>query len=344
MPFTAQCPNCRSAKFSVPWKKHAQTMTCPKCERPFALVPEDDPLARNTGTAPALPRETVPKDKAPTAVEEATLPIPKIHSRVPTRDPDDHPSLGFDMPLAVALGSLGVVGLAVILGQVPYGRFAAVALTPLAGIASLFSLYGLEKRKWLAWSGMGANGLVFLLMLFAPTWLGVTTWMPPPDPTVNLDGVYAVGKDGSLPVPADWVDASVANWQQVDCRMDITAVRIGPLDPTAKTAEKRKPKALRITLLLTNAGVSRGIECEMKKEPPQEVRLASGSGVVVPLKATESAFKPTTVFPGKTAEFTMVFDVPPDPQGDLTLELPMGWFGNRDAIKFRIPLSMISRR
>ena len=329
MPFTAQCPNCRSARFRVPWKKHQQSMACPKCSHSFSLVPDDEPPAPSRNREPSLVAEVTKPEVRPARefVEQEGV---RVHF--------------FDLPLAVALGALVVFGVAVLLGQIPYGRFAAVALAPFGVLAAGFSLFALEKRRWLAWVGIVANGSVFLLMLIAPTWLGVSTWIPPTDPNEGMNGVLSVGKDGSPPVPAESVDANVAAWQQRDVRMEIVSVRIGPLDPAAKTPEKRKQRVLRIAVLVSNVGVARGIECGSTTDLPTEFRLATITGQVVPWNKVESPIKPITLYPGKSAEVGLVFDVPPEPLGDLQFELPTGLMGNKDAVKFRIPLAMIARR
>ena len=181
-------------------------------------------------------------------------------------------------------------------------------------------------------------------MLFRSNWLGVSTWIPPTDPNEGMNGVHSVGKDGSPPVPAESVDANVAAWQQQDVRMEIVSVRIGPLDPAAKTPEKRKQRVLRIAVLVSNVGVARGIECGSTMDQPTEFRLTTITGQVVPWNKAESPIKPITLYPGKSSEVVLVFDVPPEPHGDLQCELPVGLFGNKDAVKFRIPLAMIARR
>lgn len=338
MPFTAQCPNCREAKFRVPWKKHDELMACPKCEKDFVLVPDDEPPDRSRTLGRSFDT-TVPN----VAVgKPLRLPPP-----VPTQDDIDNdppPPKGYDLPLAFALVSLSAVGLAIGMGQIPYGRFVAMGVAPVGLLFAAFSLFGLEKRRPLAWAGVAANGVVGMLMLLAPGWLGAGEWLPPVDPNEGQNRVLAVGKDGGVPLPAEWVDANSAAWQQADVRVDIISARLAVRDPKATSADQRKVRALRLTLTVTNAGVARSLECKSTTEPPSELKLTTAAGNVAKPIAGEKDVKPTTLFPGKRAEFTFGFEPPADAANDLRLEIPAAWFGSLEPVRLRIPASMIQRR
>jgi hypothetical protein len=334
VPFTAQCPNCRGAKFRVPWKKHESRMACPKCETVFALVPDDEPpsrsrtLGRSYDTTVTSAVESLPRPMTVAAQDDNDPPEPK----------------GLDLPLALALVSLSAVGLTVVAGQFPYGRFVAMGLAPVGLLFAAFSLFGLERRRPIAWAGVAANAVVGLLLLLAPGWLGAGDWLPPADPNEGQNRVLAVGKDGGVPLPAEWVDASAAAWQQADVRVDVTAVRVGTRDAKATSADQRKVKALRVTLKVTNSGVARPLECKSATEPPSELKLTTAAGTVIKPFAGEKDVKPTTLFPGKQAEITFGFEPPADAGSDLKLEIPAAWFGSQEPVRLRIPASMIQRR
>ena len=308
-------------------------MTCPKCLRAFVLLPDDEPPDRSR----MMGKSTEP--------EFMTKSSPVVMIRPTETEKSDEPIVSsLDAPLAVALVSIAVIGIAIVLGQIPYGRFAAVGLALLGALAGGVCLFGLEKRRWLGWVGLSVNFVVFNLMLFLPTWLGATSWLPPVDPNENLNNVYSIAKDGAPNMQTDAVDASVAAWQQNDVRVEVDSARIVFLNPTAKTADERKVRGLKLTIKISNVGVARAIECTTTTDPSTELRLSTVSGQAVNWKKAESAFKPSTLFPGKTLDCLLVFDVPLEPVVDLKLEIPANWFGNRDPIRLRIPAAMIAKR
>src|SRR5207248_7136221 len=133
------------------------------------------------------------------------------------------------------------VGVGTIASQFPYGRLIGLAPAGLGMLLAGLSLLGLEeRRRWVGWAGVGANAFVLLLLVALPGWLGISTWTPAADPAAGPKPVTAVGRDGGLPSPADWVNAHRAVWQHDDVRVAVSSVGVGPLDPAGPPAAKRK--------------------------------------------------------------------------------------------------------
>jgi hypothetical protein len=246
----------------------------------------------------------------------------------------------FDLPAAMALAALGLTGLAVLLGQLPYGRFATVGLSAVGTLVAFVSLTGLDKRQWIAWTAAAANAVILTLSLALPSWLGMGTWTPPVDPDAGGKPVTAVGRDGSLPVPAEWVDASRAAWEQGDLRVSVTSVEITRADSGSAGERKKKP-ALQIGLRLTNVGVARALEWARTSAAGPEVKLGDTAGNFIPPVGTPDRSGSPALYPGKSIDRVFRFELPPTPTGDLRLEFGPVVVGGTDPVRFRIPRSMI---
>jgi hypothetical protein len=327
VPFVAECPHCREAKFRVPWKRQDERTTCPKCSRDFLLLPEGTPqpaLAERPGGAVAV------RTASPTLIADA---IPTAEEPEPT---------GHDVPFVVSLVSLVLIGLAVGLAYLPWGRLVAMGVSSAGLLASGLALVSVEKRnRRFAWGGMAGHALLLAILLVWPTLIGVGNWLPPADPNEGRDEIVAVSRETGQPSSATVVDVQTSVWQQRDCRIDLTSIRIAPLDPNAKTPEQKKIRALKVTVQVTNVGAERALEIAPNPPPEREIKLTM-NGVAIPRKAIELT-KPTTVYPGKTLDVTIAFDVPQDLKKDMRLELPSGWLGHRDPAWLAIPASMISK-
>jgi hypothetical protein len=339
VPFTAQCPHCRQAKFKVPWKKQDERMTCPNCRNDFLLLPADAPqpkLANRPGGEPlgfSARGEAADRLERVSSGEVTVAAMP-----VRTAASDDDPATDVVEPaLVVALASIVVVGVALVVAYMPYGRYVSIVLAPFGMFAALLSLVSLHKSKMLAVGGLAGNAVVMLVLLVWPSLIGLGSWVPPPDPNEGRDQILAVPRDGSPHRPATGVDALQAAWQQDDCRIDVTTVRVAPSDPKVKSSTK----VLRIALTVTNVGVGRMLEIPPLPEPPNEIVLAGRSGVAVPRRSVDLT-KAATVFPGKSLDVTLTFDVPAE--GDLKLTLPSKWLGHRDPAVIAIPATMIAKR
>ncbi len=369
MPFPATCLHCRQAKFLVPDCRRGTFARCPRCGEESMLVPDE-------GTGPALvdykPFEPEPKRRRRQAVAEveefgvpAEVPAPAAETRpadiAPTRPLDaptrlpPAPSRGVapeaepdaaqpDAAHFVALAALAAFGVAVLATQLPYGRFVAAPLAAAGLAVAGLTLFGLETRRWLGWAGVGLNAAALTLVLLLPSWLGLSGWVPAADPEAGPKSVTAVGRDGSPPTAAAWVDAAQAVWEQGDVRVAVVAVEVAPLDPAAKTPEARRERGLRVTLRLTNVGVARAIDFDGWAGPPADApaagpTLTTAAGPALAPRPSANAGR-VAVFPGKSAGCVVWFAAP-DAAGALRLELPAKAFGGPDPVRFAIPPALI---
>lgn len=333
MPFTAVCPHCRDAKFRAPWRKIDTPHTCSKCGHEFHLFPDDTPptLAVPSGTVAVVPRTAGP----------AVAPAPD-----PTYQPTREHREPTDTPTVLALFGVGLFGVAVVASQFPYGRFVAVGLAVVGLLLAGLSLLGLEVWRRVGWAGVGLNAFALLLALALPTWLGLDGWVPVPEVDTGPKPVTAVGRDGGMPRPADWVDATAAVWEQGDVRVAVTVAALVPPDPAVAAVTGRQQWVLKIGLKLTNVGVARGIEFAgwptAGPDQPQP-RLTTAGGHPLVLRPASAAPEKVTVFPGKSAEVALTF-APPTAADDLRLELPAAPFGGTDPVRFRLSRAMVFGR
>lgn len=323
------CPFC-DAKYRSPWKKLYTAMTCQKCGQQFILTQPGEPPLSPTDPLAQPSHASADTDPAPVLVAATDVaPVPV------------QPGSRGDAPLALALLAAVCFGLAALATLAPYGRFASVVLASLGVLFASLSLLGLEKRVWLGWTTAGLNGLYLGLVLVAPAWFGLVGWTPQDDPELAPKPVTSVGRDGSLPRPADWVDASSAVWDQGDIRVAVTTVTIGPVNPRATDPARRKELCLRMGIKVSNVGVARIIECAGWDTLPKLPSLTA-DGVPLTLRpgGVEMSAK---IFPGKSAEGTLMFS-PPTQAQELRLEIPTDAVGSADPVRFHIPQSMIGRR
>ncbi|MFO0847974.1 MAG: hypothetical protein U0871_05345 [Gemmataceae bacterium] len=298
VPFTAVCPHCRDAKFQVPWKKVDRPHTCPKCGQEFHLLPDDTPPAlmvpagQSVSAATRLTAPVVPPPPSPAATEPA--------AEVPS--PPTHDLRGrADAPTVMALLGVALFGLAVVASQFPYGRLVAAGLAGVGAILAGLSLLGLDGWRRVGWAGVGLNTLTLLLVLALPGWLGLTGWVPVPEPGDGPKPVTAVGRDDGLPRPADWVDAGAAVWEQGDVRVAVIGASVVPPDPTPAAkgaAPARKELVLKVGLKLTNVGVAgdrvRRVAAGRAGRPPTDHRAARRSPSARRLRRRRRPFTPAS--------------------------------------------------
>jgi len=359
VPFTAVCPHCREAKLKAPYAKRGKLVDCPKCGRPFMLIPENEhtaPLVDYDLDAPGRERRRkrqasateAPPEPAvgpaeptiPAASEATTAVVPTETAPTPFAVPPV-PRKDQDYPLRMALTGIGIVGIAVLASQFPYGRIVGTALAAIGLVVAGLSLLGLEKRPWLGWTGIGLNLFALVLLIVLPSWLGVSEWVPLGNPDAGPKPVTAVGRDGSLPRPAEWVDASQAVWEQGDVRIAVTSVTVGPATPDAAAppGKKREP-VLRIGLKITNVGVARVVEFTGWAAPPSEPKLTTTAGKPMAVRNSGLPSGAGSIYPGKSTELALTFEPPAGPPDDYRLELPAQAFGGTDPVKFQIPQAM----
>ena len=365
MAFTATCLHCHRAKFRVPDRKRGTFARCPKCRQESLLVPDEgtasalvdyklfEPESRRAKRdAPTevevevvVEDETRPADAAPTQPDEAPVAVMPTDSPPSRRVVVDHDaSPKPDGAVYVALATLAAFGLAMLATQLPYGRFVAVPLAAVGVVVAGSTLFGLEAQRWLGWAGVGLNAAALTLALLLPSWLGMSGWVPTADPEAGPKPVTAVGRDGSLPKAAAWVNAAQAVWEQGDVRVAVTGVEIAPLEPAAKSPERRRERGLRVGLKLTNVGVARAIDFDAWAGPPTTPpavgpTLTTAAGVVLAPKPPPTTTK-VAVFPGKSAECVLWFALPTGVE-ELRLDLPPTAFQGAEPVRFSIPSIMI---
>lgn len=318
MAFFAQCPACRTNRYRIPNRSRGSVARCPQCDKDFVLVPEDEPppIVRSFGTVRVeLGPQFEPRPAA-----------------TPVRPVERESKSALDVPLILALIAVGLTGTAVVTGHVPYGRFVAVGLAPLGLILAAVSLVGLDRRRWLGWVGVGLNALLLLVLVWLPGWLGIGPWFPRSDPDAGPKPVTAVGRAGHLPVPATWVDASRAEWEQGDLRVAVTAVGIGSSE---SVPARKKSRVLRIGVRLTNVGVARAIELPAAAGTLPGPTLTDATGKQLYCHGSADAAA-GNIYPGKSIDRVYLFDVPPPSGGGLRLEFPPFVLGNTDPVRFRI--------
>ncbi len=362
MPFIATCTYCRSSKFRVPFKKRGTFGHCPKCGREFLFVPEsgvDVPLMKYnelpfdetekfdldgalTEPAQAIadrdPNSEKPEQNPQSIPEQSSdvvsVPIPSIPPSVRKITPDE-------IPLRFALVAVSLFGLAMFLTLVPYGRLIALPILLAGLVCAVFGWLGLDRHRWLSTTGLVSNALGLFVLVLLPGLLGLSDWVPEPDPEQVPQNAVAVGRDGYTMRPANWVNAAQAVWQIQDVRVSVNRVTIEAFDPNAKKADRSKDRVVRIQLSLSNTGVARAIELQSWHLPPErEVRLTAGGTT---LTMRPSNFIQQLVLPQQSQEQTLVFSAPETLQ-ELRLELPASAFGGGDPIRFLIPQSLIVNR
>ena len=373
MPFNATCLHCRRAKFLVPDRQRGTFAHCPRCGEDSMMVPDEgtgttlvdyklfepEPKRRSHKAAAAVEElaeeeeafavaaETRPADATPTQPSPTSVTFPPRPSRggADGAEPD---AMKPDGAHFVALVTLAAFGLAMLATQVPYGRFVAVPLAAVGAAVAALTLFGLESQRWLGRAGVGLNSAAFALALLLPSWLGLSGWVPLADPESGPKPVTAVGRDGSLPKTAAWVNASQAVWEQGDVRVAVVGVEVAALDPAAKSAEARRERGLRVTLKLTNVGVARGIPFDGWATPPTTTptttpapgpTMTAAAGTVLAL-GPNPGNATVTVLPGKSAECVLWFAVPVS-AGELRLDLPAAAFAGPEPVRFSIPPTMI---
>lgn len=247
----------------------------------------------------------------------------------------------------MGLVALGLFGGSVLATLIPYGRLIGVGLAAVGLLLAGMSLLGLERRRWIGWTGIGGNAVVALTLMLLPTWLGVTTWRPVGDPNAIPKRPFAIDNSGNASESPDGVDASAATWQHGDTRLAVRQVTIAA-DPTAKQPagkKDQKERIARVNVTLTNVGVGRAIEFAGwdAKTSTAAASLTSSTGQTLSRKET-APLGSGVVYPGKSVECVLVFDATPlGPDEGLRLELPAAAFGGdaETPARFRIPRTMI---
>lgn len=243
--------------------------------------------------------------------------------------------------IAITLGGIGFGA-----SQLPYGRFATVGLGAIGlffGVSALL----MASRRMLPAFATALNGLVLLLGLLLPEWLGITSWRPIrlPDETKTPRAVNV--KDG-LAAPADWVDVTKAAWEREDVRVAVTSFTVYPVEIIGPKNKQQRTKEsyVQVRVRVENVGVSRAVEVNGWPEAPTPdgPKLMDANGRVLSLKVFPEGWtivdRPKSnkvLFPGRSTEQLLVFESPGKVAGDLRLELPASAFGGTETVRLLLP-------
>jgi hypothetical protein len=374
VPIIAVCPYCREGKVRAPERAIGMSFPCPRCHSNFTLAPSDvpDPLARSSGgiahpatrTAPVAVAETAPHPAAPAGRDEpgrppdpdptpepAAAPPPVVRYVAP---PAPATSNAPDPGLAWGLVALAVAGVGLAGSQLPYGRFITVGLGGVALLLALGGVLAADRKRLVPAAAAGVAALAVVLAVALPGWLGHSSWRP-----VEVEDrsglVLSVGHNAGDRLPAEWVDAGKASWQRDDVRVTVRFATVGPIEVAGPKSQKKwtKEKVLQIGLRVANVGVARQFEFQgWSANAPAAAApvLTDSAGKAVPAKKFDAGWEPAArpehkpLFPGKTAEYLLVFEPPGKSAGDLRLELPAAAFGGEVPVKLRIPASFVGNR
>ena len=370
MSVLAICPYCQRGKIRAPESAVGLSATCPKCSNCFTIVASTE-LPSTPPPVRVWDSPHAPKPAEPVGVDEPT-PLPVLHSlgeqderdRTMARDSGDTAELPelTDLPrhdeashasLIFALVAIILAGAGLALSQLPFGRFASLALGVLAVAAGFYGLF-VAQRKYL-WPaiGTGAGVVVLLLVLLAPSALGLYGWLPQRGDE-NAKQAKGMPYDGGAAQSADWVDVSKLFWQRGDVRVSLENIVTSPVELKGPNGEKQysRDRVLQVRLRIANVGVVRKIDFRSWSErPTAEIpapRLIDSYDRSVPAKTFEAGWQPREritgagIFPGKSIEDLLVFELPEKNPEFVRLELPAAAFGETENVKLHIPMSLLN--
>lgn len=380
MPILAVCPYCHEGKVRAPNHAVGLSATCPRCQSCFTIVASEEPKTPQTGPAavraaapPAKPigssavvATTVPKteftnderlERAVNDTAESTV-SPPVTVLPPARPMPVYVPEKPKPEFSFVLGLIAVIvaGVALAASMIPiYGRIVLTVIAFVGLMLSGVSLLTTEKKYLVPALSAAANGLALLMAVALGRWIGLGPWLPErsqEDPRI----VKAVSYSGEEAIPAEWVDISKAAWQQDDVRVTVKASSIAPLELAGPGGKKKwtKEKYLQVWIQIKNSGVARPIEfrgwplVELPNDPIPQLRDSTGK--TVPLKKFEGEWRPEgrpepkMLFPGKTSEQLLIFELPEPKIDYLQLELPAGAFGGTEPVRLMIPRGSILYR
>lgn len=381
----AICPYCRAGGVRAPQSSVGASAVCPKCKSNFTVMPSDGlpGWAKEPQSAKASGTHT-PVDEPPKPIDETkpvaamgsadvTEPSPILpfdeRAKVKTKskpkadpvpvvpEPEPHETAEpADMGLVVALGALILVGVATIVSQVPYGRFAAVGIAAVGLLGGLASLGAEGRAKIAGGIAIGLNLFVLVLVLFLPSWLNLDPWRGPASDD-TLKGPYVLehgtGAHKSLS-PTDWIEAGNSSWEFKDVRVTVRSAFVGPVELRGPKDAKKTTKEPYFQLLLqvANTGVERQLDLSgwASGQSLDAVLVTDSSGKQLKLATFEDGWLPDRgkpaerVLPGKTSDVRLIFASPSAKVDSFRLQLPGAAIGMaKEEIKFRIGSSFPSR-
>lgn len=376
----AICPYCRAGGVRASQASVGASATCPKCKSSFTVMPSEglpgwakelESASSSRRTAPdSAPPTDETKPVAAMGMADVTEPSPILtaEERVrfkPSPQTDLSPAseaeaVGTaeptDMGLVVALIALSFVGIAVLVSQVSYGRFAAVGLAAVGLIGGLASVSAEGRTKLVGVFAVVMNLFVLVMVLLLPSWLNLEPWRGPGGNDVPAGPSVMEHRTGlqKAIAPTEWIDASHSSWEFGDVRVTVRSAFVGPVQLRGPKDAKRTTKDQYFQLLMrvANTGVERQLDLSgwAAGHGLDSVRVSDSTGKLLKPAAFDDGWvpdrgKPTEkVFPGKSSDVRLIFAVPADKLESLRVQLPAACVGMPgEEIKFRIGSHFLTR-
>jgi hypothetical protein len=350
VPIIAVCPYCQVGRVRAPERAVGATANCPRCHSSFTVVDsgETEELARQrVSAAQSVPPPADPPSQAQvatspvetTAVITVPRPLPApLPAPVVTDDDDD--SEPTDPARVATVFAFLLAGAGLIAAQFPYGRFGTVGGCALGALLAAAAALSARRPVWPA-VATGLNGLVLVIALLLPGWLGLAPWRPVKTADENKT-VQVVSAEGLQKPQSEWVEIGQA-WQFDDVRI-VGKATFGPVEvlgPKGQVAWSRK-NYIQVRVKVANVGVAR--EIPFNGWNPAAVKFTDASGTAAPPAKFEGGWVPTEVSktakltPGKSADWLLLFEAPANPTEYFRLELPGAPCGVPDSpVRFQIP-------
>lgn len=349
----AVCPYCQTGRVRAPDHAVGLSANCPRCYATFTVVDsgETEEIARQRAAAPSVPTtrpDPVAPDQAPTAANEQTavITVPRVLP-APMPVADEEESAGADPVRVATVIAYLLAGAGLIAAQLPYGRFGTVGLCLVGALLGAAATFG-ARRPVYPIIAASINGLTLLVALLLPAWLGLSSWRPAPADR-DRKTVQVLGTEGLEKPATEWVDIG-QSWQFDDVRAKGSA-HFGPVEvqgPKRKAGPSKKPY-LAIRVKVGNVGVAR--EINFQGWDPATVKLTDASGVSIPPAKFDQGWyptevsKPASLTPGRSGDWLLLFEAPPNPTEFFRLELPGAPAGVPDtSIRIQIPARPLGLR
>jgi hypothetical protein len=364
----AICPYCRLGGVRAPDTSIGAGATCPKCKSNFTVLPSDDippgwdqpaprpapglpapsrfdetrPVAATgdvTALSPVLPPEGPTNARAkPTAARPAAG--PQAAPAATRADPAAR-SASAEPGLAVAVGAVCLVGPALLSTLLPHGRAIGLSVAAVGCAVGVWSLGAGGRARLAGGLAAGLHGAAVAALLFAPAWLDLNPWSKPAAREVaGVPRAVDPGSGAPRPIGLDEpIDAGRSSWQFGDARVTVRRVGVGPAEARgAKGGRPTKDNSLFVVVQVRNVGAERDIDLPAwAGGAPDGVAVTDANDQPVAAVAGENeggAARPTRLAPGRTAEATLAFAVPPR-SAWVQIRLSAAAFGVAEDIRFR---------
>jgi hypothetical protein len=312
-----------------------------------------------TEPSPVLPGEPKPRPKskespalAPSAAAApAAVPGPAAAEPGSTHEPMPPP----DMGLVFALIALILIGPAMLISQVPYGRVIGLVFVAAGLVAGVLALVGGEGRaKPVGGLAVGLHLLGAVFLLFLPSWLGLDEWRSAPEE--EQKGPVMVEHGSGLTAPLDanhTLDAARYSWQSRDARVTLRSATVGPVELIGPKDAKRQTKEqyLQLVLQVANTGFEREIKLSgWAAEHAEGIQVTDATGKALAPASFEAGWAPargrqlSRAMPGHASETRLIFAAPPKTEF-VRVQLSGSALGATEDIRFQAaPVTAASPR